>query len=145
MAHPRSGASAFGWRPAWQHYDDDELHNVEYYDLPTDEIDDGEYLPNRRLHNGDRFFDTEERYQITIVDVRTKVYRGVVGPQGKEGNDAVFYETDWNPPRSGGMFSKPHHPHRDDEPFVESVDDFVYRLQYDTLIPHRGNGITAPP
>lgn len=144
--HPRSGASAFGWQDAWDTYDDPEMGGVTKYLLPKpDSFDEGERFRYRLIHEGDRFWNADERYLITVTAVRTKIYRGVVAPRGEEGDDYVFYETDWNPRRQGGMFSKPYHPHRDDEPFCVSAEEFAEMIADETLVPHTGNGITPPP
>lgn len=144
--HPQSGARAFGWKEAWDTYDDPELANVKKYDLPNpDSLGEDERFNYRRLHEGSRFWNAEERYLITVTDVMTKIYRAVVGPQGGEGNDCVFYETDWNPRRPRSMFSEPYHPHRDGEPFSVSVEEFAEMVAGGTLAPHKGNGIDPPP
>lgn len=146
MPHPSSGARAFRWREAWDTYDGVELSGVKKYELPKpDSLGENERFNNRILHEGSRFWHTDERYLLTVTAVRTKIYRGIVGPDGEEGGDAVFYETDWNPPRSGGMFTEPYHPHRDDEPFTAAVEEFAEMIADGTLVPHRGNGIRAPP
>jgi hypothetical protein len=144
--HPQSGANAYGWTDAWDTYDDPELSDVKKYVLPEpDDLGEDERFNARVLHEGTRFWDTEERYLITVVAVKTKVYRGVVGPKGEEGEDNVFYETDWNPPRPRGAFSEPYHPHRDDEPFCTRATEFAERVATGQLVPHRGNGIRVPP
>lgn len=141
---PQSGA--YGWEDAWDTHDSPELSNVKKYRLPKPDLDrESGTFPNRTLHEGDRFWDTEERYMITVTDVRTKIYRGTVGPAGERGNDAVFYESDWHPPRPRGMFTEPYHPHRDGEPFHTDVWEFAKMLADGRLVSHRGNGIAAPP
>lgn len=141
----RSGAAAYRWKSAMETYDDPELHGVEYYPLPDPNTEAGPPSGPQKVIEGDRYFHTEDRYMIEVVGVRTKIYQGVVAPQGEEGEDYVFYTTDWNPPRSRSMFHEPHHPHRDDEPFSTDVQEFANAIEDGTLIPHRGNGITLPP
>lgn len=144
--HPSSGARAYGWEDAWDTYDDPELQGVKKYRLPRpDTLGDTEPFRGRTLTEGDRFWNTEERYMITVTDVMTKIYRGVVGPAGEEGDDCVFYETDWNPPKRPGGFTESYHPHRDDEPFCMRVEKFAELVADGVLVAHTENGITPPP
>lgn len=144
--HPQSGAQAYGWKDAWDTYDTPELGGVQKYVLPEpDDLPDDERFNHRLIHEGDRFWSTEERYLLTITGVRTKIYQGVVGGKGREGDDCVFYETDWSPPKRPGGFTESYHPHRDDEPFCMDVGKFAMRVADGELVPHTGNGITPPP
>lgn len=133
-----SGADAFGWKSAWDEYDADDgddpaMHGVKYYNLPT------ENHPHR-IYEGDQFWDLDGRHLLEVTSVRTKIYRGVVGGKGEEGNDCVFLEADWTPPRD------PHtrHDPLDDVQFM-NVEDFAEQIDEGALIPHRGNGVRAPP
>lgn len=124
-------AAAFNWTPAWDEYDDDSpWPGLKFYDLPN----------NLPLYEGDRFFDTEERYIVEVTAVKTKVYKGVVGHVGQEGDDNVFFDTDWSPPRDPTT----RHHYTDDINFV-SVDEFADRIDDGRLVPHRGNGAPRLP
>jgi len=130
-------ASAFGWTSAWETYDDPEMSDVNYYDLP--------FGDHRRLHEGDQFWDTDERFLIEVDSVMTKVYRGVVGPQGEIADDNVFFNSDWSRPVSRT------NPHRREviqeqkKPDFISVDEFAERIENGRYVPHRGNGPPRPP
>jgi|APHM01.1.fsa_nt_gi hypothetical protein len=144
--HPGSAGGAYGWRDAWDTYDDPELGGVKKYELPRpDLLKADERLPYTVLNEGDRFWNADERWMLTVTAVRTKVYQGVVGGQGEEGDDYVFYTTDWEPRRVPSAFSEPHHPHRDDEPFFVSVGGFAELVAEGVFVPHTGNGIDPPP
>lgn len=146
MQHPHTGSQAYNWTDAWESFDDPEISNIDKYRLPEPgSLDDGERLPATRLIKGDRFWDTEGRYQITVTDVRTKIHQGVVAPKGEKGVDSVFYTTDWDPPKQPGGFTKDYHPHRDDEPFSMRVEEFAERLAKGELVPHTGNGLPPLP
>lgn len=131
-------AAAFGWKDAWDEYDEhdpSEMYGVEHYSLPA--VEDGF---QRTIYPGDRFWDTSERYVIEVTSVRTKVYRGVVGPKGEEGNDAVFYDPDWRPP------TVPSDPEPNyEEVHFDSVECFATRIHEGDLVAHRGNGVRLPP
>ena len=131
-------SSAFGWKPAWDTIGDDDPHfaGLEFYELPMPET----YPTSARIYEGDRFWMPDERHLIEVTDVKTKIYRGVVGPQGEEGNDAVFYDPDWEPPRD------PHvQQHYTDDIRFLSVEDFATRIDEGDLVPHRGNGLPRRP
>jgi len=122
-------AHSFNWKDAWQTQDREEYGDIEFYELPN----------GQRIYPGDTFWDTDENYLIEVADVRTKVYKGVVGFQGEEGNDNVFFDADWEPYRA------PHEPthYTDDWPDWVSVEEFAERLEDGYYVPHRGNG--PPP
>jgi len=121
--------SAFGWRNAWETVDRMEYGEIQRYELPN----------GQTIYPGDKFWDTENNYLIEVDDVLTKVYRGVVGGKGEEGNDNVVFETDWEP------YRPPHQPrhHTDDWPERASVETFAERLDDGVYLPHKGNG--PPP
>lgn len=138
-------SSAFGWKSAWvtndPHEGDvlDERGEFDYYDLPSE---DGKYSTRpHRIYPGDRFWHADERVMVEIDDVKTKIYRGVVGPRGEEGDDSIFYTPDWTkpdlPPQTreaarGGDWRS--------EIQFWSVEDFVEMLEDETLVPHKSNG-----
>ena len=128
-------SSAFNWRSAWDEIADDDPHFAgrEFYELPVEH-------PPHRIYEGDRFWQPDERIIIEVDDVKTKVYRGVVGPKGEEGNDCVFYTPDWEPPEN------PHRPnHYTDDIHFMPVEDFAERIDEGDLVPHRGNGLPRRP
>lgn len=129
-------ATAFNWRDAWDEVDaeGEPFDGLDCYDLPTDN-------GRTRIYEGDRFWDAEEHHILTVTDVMTKIYRGVVGPKGEEGNDNVFFERDWTPHRPPHQRSHP----SDDGPFFMSVESFAERLDEGSLVAHRGNGIRPIP
>jgi len=146
-------STAFGWKSAWETNDPhagdvlDERGEFDYYDLPEQDYSDESkrYRPNR-IYPGDRFWFTDDRVMVEIDDVKTKIYQGVVGYQGEEGNDCVFYTPDWTEPqgipqtreaaRAGDWRS---------EIQFWSVDDFVEMLDEGTLVAHAGNGLPPLP
>lgn len=124
-------SAAFGWRSAWDEYPEDEEYRggMKYYDIPS------EKHSSTRIYVGDQFWMPDERYLITVDKVMTQIYRGVVGHEGDEGNDCVFYTPDWQPPRH------PHSPkHYEDDIYWMSVDEFAKKLDSDELIAHKNNG-----
>jgi len=127
-------SSAFGWKPAWDSIEDDDPHfaGKNVYQLPT------QY--EMQIYEGDRFWVTDEHFLIEIEEVKTKIYRGVVGPTGEEGNDAVFFTPDWKPPRDPHTDS-----HYTDDIHHMDVEKFATRIDESDLSPHRGNGLPPRP
>lgn len=121
---------AFGWRSAWEEIEDDiDFTGVNYYTLPNGD----------RIYKGDKFWATDSRFMIEITSVMTKIYKGVVGPKGEEGNVCIFYQTDYSEP------SLPGHPNYADQPKYKSEDAFAEQIEDGTLVPHKGNGLKRPP
>lgn len=129
-------SSAFGWKDAWDTIDDSDPHfgGSKVYELSQTES----HL--QRIHPGDTFWDSEENHLWEVTGVRTKVYRGVVGPKGEEGGDCVFLEPDWTP-----QHSSPNPGRYIDDTWVAPVDVFIERLEDSSLVPHRGNGLPPRP
>jgi len=123
-------SSAFRWKRAWEEYGEEhpDLRGQEHYRLPHH----GTIIP------GDKFWSTEDHVLYTVTSVQTKVYQGVVAPQGEEGDDHVFLEPDWTEPDFYG--------HKEDvEEFIfPSVDEFVQELDDGRFDKHAGNGIWLP-
>lgn len=144
--NPRSAAAAYQWKSAMENGDVPELSNVEMYRLPEPESDseDGD-VRRRTIYKGDRFWDTNNRYLITVETVKTKIYQGIVAGQGKEGGDSVFFSTDHNPPDFSGGFTKSRNPHTADEPFFMRAEEFAKLVAEGDLVPHNGNGVVVPP
>jgi len=140
-------SSAFAWEDAWEQDDCPEYH-PKYYRLP--EGDDYPYGPYniRRIFPGDKFWRVDERDLIEIERVSTKVYTGIVGPQGEKGDDHIFYEKDWkeNLDRMNrdamhqGQVVKRRH--IKDTQFMP-VEKFCELLAEEKLLPHTDNG--PPP
>lgn len=128
-------SSAFGWTSAWDTIEDDPHFEGE----KVYRLEDAEHLP-RRIHPEDTFWDANERHLWEVVAVRTKIYRGVVGPHGEEGLDHVFLEPDWTPPNGS---SRPGH--YIDGAWFPSVEKFTDAIDDGDLIPHRGNGLGPRP
>ncbi|QSG06359.1 hypothetical protein [Halapricum desulfuricans] len=128
-------AHAFNWKSAWDQISDDDPHygGVNVYRYEKNGM-------RYTWYPKDRFFDTEQRYIIEIDEIRTKIYKGVVGFEGQEGDDNVFFEPDWKPPKA------PHEPHHwSEDVFFVSVDEFAQRIEKGQYIPHRGNGLGPRP
>lgn len=127
--------ATFRWEPAWEEIDDDDPHfaGMEYYPLEDE-------YGTIRLYEGDRFWQTDQRYTIEVTNVKRKIYRGVVGQQGERGNVCVFYETDYDEP------TDPHRRiHYTDDLKYMNVYVFVDMLDADELVPHKGNGLPQRP
>lgn len=121
---------AFAWKSAWEEIEDDpHFSGIKKY--------------NHEGHNwypGDQFWHTEDHYMIEIDAVKTKVYRGVVAPEGDEGNDCVFYSKDWSPPKN----SRRDHHWSEDVHFM-SVEQFAENIKDSLFVPHRSNGLGKRP
>ncbi len=130
-------AHAYNWRSAWEQVPDDDPHFAgrERYPLYT------EWSPSY-LYEGDRFWDTRERYIIEVNSVQTLIYQGVVGYQGEEGYDAIFYDRDWSEPEDPYRRTETHWT---DDVYFYRVSKFTDLLEDDTLVPHRGNGLPRRP
>lgn len=123
--------TAFDWTPAWdQHGEATPFPGLAYYELPD----------GTTLHEGDSFWDTEQRHLVTVSDVKTKVYTGTVGFDGEEGTDHVFYDTDWSEPKP------PNQPtHWTDDIQYVTTKTFAARIGDGRYVPHRGNGAPRVP
>jgi hypothetical protein len=112
-----------------------EYKGIEVYELPDGPI----------LVEGDKFWDSEERCIIEITDIKTKVYRGIVGPKGEKGDDHIFYSTDRaDMMMEGGRMLDPD----EHNPTFISVDEFSEKLGYGTdsrYTPHSNNGLPPLP
>lgn len=135
-------SSAFGWKSAWQTNDPmegdvlDERGEFDYYDLPENEARIWTIYPE------DRFWHDEKRVMVEISAVKTKIYQGVVGRDGKKGNDAIFYDPDWTEPELPPQTREAANAASNwrDEIQFWSVEDFVELLEDGTLRPHKSNG-----
>lgn len=120
---------AFDWTSAWEEIEDDpDFTGVHYYELPTGGI----------IYEGDKFWDTDCRFLVEVVAVKTQKHKGVIGPKGESGGDYVFFEKD--------TYSPSGHPHLhyDANPRM-SVQEFADHLASGELVAHTNNGLPRRP
>lgn len=135
-------SGAFGWKYAWQSNDPmeggvlDERGDFDYYDLPDNDS------MIRTIFPDDRFWHDDDRVMVEISAVKTKLYQGVVGREGDEGGDYIFYDPDWTKPELPAQTRAAANAPSNwrDEIQYWSVEDFVELLEDGTLRPHKSNG-----
>lgn len=132
-----NGAEAFDWEIAWQRYEDD-IMSYQYYELPSGD----------RIYPDDEFWIVDEHRSLKIINVRTKIYTGVVGHAGDKGEDHVFYEYDYDntPDPDPFVMARERGTHHHDPTLgFESATSFDERIQDGALQGHAKNGAPSPP